>query len=127
MQTLEPRTIHLKDYAPCLFRIPEVALDFRLDPMATRVTATMKVERANAEFVREQTGYLADPHTAIGIAAGRALPAGHGVPMVALATAHPAKFPDAIEQALVKNGIAAKSIRQVFYVELACNSSIKFI
>jgi threonine synthase len=44
-------------------------------------------------------GYLADPHSAIGIAAGRALPAGHGVPMIALATAHPAKFPDAMEQA----------------------------
>ena len=45
------------------------------------------------------SGYLADPHSAVGIAAGRALPAGHGVPMVAMATAHPAKFPDAMEQA----------------------------
>jgi threonine synthase len=45
------------------------------------------------------TGYLADPHTAVGIAAARAHPAGHGVPMVAMATADPAKFPDAMEQA----------------------------
>lgn len=44
------------------------------------------------------TGYLADPHTAIGIAAARALPCGH-LPTVALATAHPAKFPDAAERA----------------------------
>jgi threonine synthase len=44
-------------------------------------------------------GYLADPHSAVGIAAARALPAGHGVPMVAVATAHPAKFPEAMEQA----------------------------
>ncbi len=43
-------------------------------------------------------GYLADPHTAIGIAAARALPCAH-VPVVAAATAHPAKFPDAIERA----------------------------
>ncbi len=43
-------------------------------------------------------GYLADPHTAIGIAAARALPCPH-VPTVAAATAHPAKFPDAIERA----------------------------
>ncbi len=43
-------------------------------------------------------GYLADPHTAIGIAAARALPCAH-VPIVAAATAHPAKFPDAIEAA----------------------------
>ncbi|MDE2580720.1 MAG: threonine synthase [Rhodospirillales bacterium] len=45
------------------------------------------------------SGYLADPHSAVGIAAARARPAGHGVPMVAMATAHPAKFPDAMEQA----------------------------
>ena len=44
-------------------------------------------------------GFLADPHSAIGIAAARALPC-PGVPTVAMATAHPAKFPDAIERAV---------------------------
>ncbi len=44
-------------------------------------------------------GYLADPHTAIGIAAARVLPCSH-VPTVVVATAHPAKFPDAIERAI---------------------------
>ena len=43
-------------------------------------------------------GYLADPHTAIGIAAARALPCRH-LPIIAAATAHPAKFPDAVERA----------------------------
>ena len=51
------------------------------------------------------TGYLADPHTAIGIAAARAClataqPSGHGIPIIAMATAHPAKFPDAMEKAI---------------------------
>ncbi len=45
------------------------------------------------------TGYLADPHSVIAIEAARAHPAERGVPMVAMATAHPAKFPDAIERA----------------------------
>ncbi len=46
------------------------------------------------------TGYLADPHTAIGIAAARAAPpSGHGIPIIAMATAHPAKFPDAMQRA----------------------------
>ncbi|HEX3483426.1 MAG TPA: aminopeptidase N [Micropepsaceae bacterium] len=45
MKTVEPRAIHLKDYAPPPYRIPELALDFSLDGRATRVTATMKVER----------------------------------------------------------------------------------
>jgi threonine synthase len=44
-------------------------------------------------------GYLADPHTAIGIAAARANPPGHGVATIAMATAHPAKFPEAIRRA----------------------------
>jgi threonine synthase len=44
------------------------------------------------------TGELVDPHTAIGIAAGWDKKAGE-VPLVALATAHPAKFPDAVERA----------------------------
>ena len=43
-------------------------------------------------------GYAADPHTAIGVAAGRAH-ARPGVPLVVAATAHPAKFPDAVETA----------------------------
>ncbi len=45
MKTTEPRAIHLKDYRPLPYCIPEIALDFFLDPDATRVTATMKVER----------------------------------------------------------------------------------
>ncbi len=44
--------------------------------------------------------YLCDPHTAIGTAAARRLLAQRpDVPTVALATAHPAKFPDAVENA----------------------------
>lgn len=48
--------------------------------------------------VHDATGVLVDPHTAVGIGAARARRRGDG-PMVALATAHPAKFPDAVEQA----------------------------
>jgi threonine synthase len=50
----------------------------------------------------KRTGMLVDPHTAIGIAAARAHAGGendHGAPMVTLATAHPAKFADAVQQA----------------------------
>jgi threonine synthase len=43
--------------------------------------------------------YLLDPHTAIGLAAARACRADLETPMVTLATAHPAKFPDAVKQA----------------------------
>jgi threonine synthase len=49
--------------------------------------------------IYEESGHLIDPHTAIGVAAGRARRRDPSVPMVALATAHPAKFPDAVERA----------------------------
>jgi threonine synthase len=42
------------------------------------------------------TGELLDPHSAVAVAAARAE---KGNPMVALACAHPAKFPDAVEKA----------------------------
>jgi threonine synthase len=54
-----------------------------------------------AEIARthRESGYLADPHTAIGLAAARAL-APIGTPVIVAATAHPAKFPDAIRRAV---------------------------
>lgn len=46
------------------------------------------------------TGYVLDPHSAVGTRAGRALLTDKPeVPVVALSTAHPAKFPDAVERA----------------------------
>lgn len=48
----------------------------------------------------EHCGGLAiDPHTAVGLHAARAIPMPRGVPVVTLATAHPAKFRDAVERA----------------------------
>ena len=49
--------------------------------------------------VYEETGEVVCPHTAVGIKVAKELERKPGVPVVALATAHPAKFPDAVEQA----------------------------
>jgi threonine synthase len=50
--------------------------------------------------VYADTGLLIDPHTATGTAAARQLGGARpGTPVVTLATAHPAKFPDAVERA----------------------------
>jgi threonine synthase len=48
--------------------------------------------------VMSRSGYLLDPHTAVGVAVGRPLRGGRE-PVVTLATAHPAKFPDAVKAA----------------------------
>jgi threonine synthase len=54
--------------------------------------------RAMGELYRS-TGELIDPHSAIGIHAAQACRTERETPIVALATAHPAKFPDAVEKA----------------------------
>jgi threonine synthase len=56
--------------------------------------------RAEIRRTREATGDVLDPHTAIGVAAARRARRDPDVPMICLATAHPAKFPDAVESAI---------------------------
>ena len=54
------------------------------------------------DFIRQvwqESEYLLDPHTAIGLAAARHCRANNDTPMVALATAHPAKFAEAVRKA----------------------------
>ncbi|SNS93104.1 L-threonine synthase [Sphingomonas laterariae] len=47
----------------------------------------------------EKSGQIIDPHTAIGLAAAHRADLGRDVPVVTLATAHAAKFRDAVERA----------------------------
>lgn len=49
--------------------------------------------------VFEDTEYLLDPHTAIGVQAARKTRRRQDIPMVCLSTAHPAKFPEAVRKA----------------------------
>jgi len=56
------------------------------------VAATMRT-------IRRETGTFVDPHTAVGIAVAEKEARDPAVPMVVLATAHAAKFPDAVEAA----------------------------
>lgn len=52
---------------------------------------------AEMRRVYDSCGMLIDPHTATGTAAARVMAGEH--PVVTMATAHPAKFPDAVQQA----------------------------
>lgn len=56
---------------------------------------------AEIRRVYAATGMLLDPHTATGTAASKLFhgPNGQPGPLITLGTAHPAKFPDAVEQA----------------------------
>jgi threonine synthase len=50
---------------------------------------------ATIRTVLNETGEIIDPHTAVAVCAARRV----GTPMIALSTAHPAKFPEAVEAA----------------------------
>jgi len=69
----------------------------------TRLFAGARVDDeatlATIRDVWQRTGEIVDPHTAVGIAAARSVERDPSVPLVALACAHPAKFPDAVEKA----------------------------
>ena len=49
--------------------------------------------------VWDNTEYLLDPHTAVGVEAARKTGRRQDIPMICLATAHPAKFPEAVLKA----------------------------
>ena len=63
---------------------------YRLDDKATEETIAQ---------LHRDNGMIIDPHTAIGVAAGRACHRDQAEPMVALGCAHPAKFPDVVARA----------------------------
>jgi threonine synthase len=79
------------------FAVPQTALDAMREAFAAGTSGMAATHAALADCL-EKSGYLADPHTGVGIAVAR----GHlsaGTPMVTLATAHPAKFPAAVKEA----------------------------
>jgi threonine synthase len=63
-------------------------------------------------WAQDKCGQLIDPHTAIGLAAARAQPG--TAPMVTLATAHPAKFGDAVERASGVRPVLPRRVQGLF-------------
>ncbi len=76
----------------------EVGDDGSVDSAFAAGVGTRDDVLATIRKYHEQYDYLLDPHTAVGVAVAEAM----GVsdePLVALSTAHPAKFPEAIKKA----------------------------
>ena len=72
----------------------------------THIRALFSADRADEEetaatirTVYRETGRLIDPHTAVGVAVSEKEIRDPAMPMVVLGTAHPAKFPEAVEAA----------------------------
>lgn len=74
----------------------------RLDAIRMLFSATRVDEDQTSYTITQMlkdSGELIDPHTAVGVAAARMDRGDLSTPMVTLATAHPAKFPDAVKMA----------------------------
>ncbi len=74
-------------------------------PQLARAKEAFDALRVSEEETRKMiasvftsSGQLIDPHTAVGIEAARAKWSDKKTPMISLSTAHPAKFPDAVEE-----------------------------
>ena len=65
-------------------------------------------------WAHEHCGELLDPHTAIGLHAARTAGLAQDIPVVTLATAHPAKFRDAVERATGQRPILPARIGDLF-------------
>ena len=68
----------------------------------------------------EAAGELIDPHTAIGLHAARVAGIDPAVPVVTLATAHAAKFPEAVERATGHRPLLPDRIGDLFEREERC-------
>lgn len=91
-----------------LQKIRELIYGFALNDDETQATM--------AE-VYATTGELVDPHTAIGIAVARASWVEPKTPVITLATAHPAKFPQATREATGREAVLPVCLADLFVRE----------
>ncbi len=82
---------------------------------AHKIDDTLTMQTIAETYAR--SGMLIDPHTAVAVAAARAELGARTTgeaPMVALATAHPAKFPDAVERATGRRPPPPPALAELF-------------
>ncbi|OHB20917.1 MAG: threonine synthase [Parcubacteria group bacterium RIFCSPHIGHO2_02_FULL_48_10b] len=89
-----------------------------LESLQKDLDAAIVTDRETKKTIHEtyeKYGYIADPHTAVGIAAGlRYRESGRGNdPIIVLSTAHPAKFPEAVEKQIKEKLTVPGSLRRI--------------
>ncbi len=74
----------------------------QLSALQQRFSSYAVDDEATCAMIRQvyqESGFLIDPHTAVGVKAARECNTDRSVPMISLATAHPVKFAEAVERA----------------------------
>lgn len=95
-----------------------LALSPAMREEAARLFASARIdadEMALAmRWAAQEAGHVIDPHSAIGLAAARGIGLDPAIPVVTLATAHPAKFRDAVERATGQRPLVPARIAGLF-------------
>ena len=96
------------------FSIPPAVLEaVRADFGAAKVDEEACADEMGRVY--RESGIVVDPHSAVGLRAARAaLAASPETPVIALGTAHPAKFPDAVERATGVRPALPKALADLF-------------
>ena len=80
------------------FRVPGYALGYLWSEFESGRCSEDETRQSIAEIL-ERSGAIVCPHTAVGVKVAREVGPMADIQMIALATAHPAKFPQAVEEA----------------------------
>jgi len=96
---------------------------YTVDPAAHQAMASLFSARrlddaGTLKFIGEvykASGYVIDPHSAVGLYAARTAGIDSAIPRIALATAHPAKFPDAVEKAIGSRPSLPPALADLFH------------
>jgi len=99
-KTLDTWMSHMKSDGRVEVPVP-VLESARKDFMAERISDNLTLKTIQLYF-EDKTSYVADPHTAVGLAAARIVAAQNppNIYQIVLSTAHPAKFSEAVSRAL---------------------------
>jgi threonine synthase len=115
-----------EEVADRMFRFRDegrMGLDDVLGPMREVFRGARIDDAAVARIIKttyERSGQIVDPHTAVGLGAGALLHDDLTTPLVCVSTAHPAKFPDAVEDALGIRPPMPASLAGLFELEERC-------
>jgi len=93
----------LRAFMEAFARTGSASLDGAAGPVSNELIATAVDEAetlATIKRIYERNGYVADPHTAIGLAAAERFETSGT--KICIATAHPAKFPESVNRAIGK-------------------------
>ncbi len=95
------------------FVVPDDILDRALSGFrATRADDEQTL--ATIKQIYEETGYVLDPHTAVGMKGALELAQEEKGAVISLACAHPAKFPDAVEKAIGQRPQLPEHLSELF-------------